>query len=209
MLPRLHASLAIAAFLLLAAAPRSASPQPNHREKTVWNYDGGILVETEGSLKEGPCFRINSKVTSGDFFQNLKRIDGASGTFFRRGNEVVTEFPERLNLSMVMYDFPCMDKIQQAGTRVFLNRAMMDTLRLRFYWKRGMDLRPATGVVAKRMQAELVSPYATQFTKELPEMYEWYFEFEVPSAHVPVTDSLVIMLRTTEGQIAARVAARM
>ena len=208
MLHRLHASLAITTLLLLAAAPRFACPQPKH-EKTVWNYDGGILVETEGSLKEGPCFRINSKVTSGDFFQNLKRIDGASGTYFRRGNDIVTEFPERLNLSMVMYDFPCMDKIQQAGTRIFLNRALMDTLRLRFYWKRGMELRPATGVVAKRMQAELIPPYATQYTKELPEMYEWYFDFEVPSAHVPVTDSLVIMLRTTEGRIAARVAARM
>jgi hypothetical protein len=208
MFHRLHAALAISALLLLTAAPRSACPQPKH-EKTVWNYDGGILMVTDGSIPNGPCFRVNGKVTAGDFFENLKRVDTGSGTFFRRGNDIVTEFPERLRLSMVMYDFPCSDAIQQAGTRVYLNYNTMSSLRVGLFWKRGTDARPATGVALKHSEARQVPPYATQFTKELPEMYEWFFEFDVPSQHVPVTDSLVVVLQTADGKIAARFAARM
>jgi hypothetical protein len=39
--------------------------------------------------------------------------------------------------------------------------------------------------------------------------YEWWFQFDVPSAGVPVTDSLVVVIFSPEGKIAARCAARM
>jgi hypothetical protein len=37
----------------------------------------------------------------------------------------------------------------------------------------------------------------------------WTYELAIPSAEVPVTDSLVLIFRTPDGRIAARVAARM
>ena len=43
----------------------------------------------------------------------------------------------------------------------------------------------------------------------MPERFEWEFEFDVPSTGVPVTDSLVMVVRTPDGHIAARAAARM
>jgi hypothetical protein len=38
---------------------------------------------------------------------------------------------------------------------------------------------------------------------------EWDYELDVPSAGIPLTDSLVLIVRRDDGRIAARVAARM
>jgi hypothetical protein len=70
-------------------------------------------------------------------------------------------------------------------------------------------MRPATGVVQGYSEIRRVLPYAAESASQLPEKYEWWFEFDLPSAGVPVTDSLVVVLRTPDDHIAARVAARM
>ncbi len=43
----------------------------------------------------------------------------------------------------------------------------------------------------------------------LPEKLSWSYEFAVPSADVPLGDSLVLVMKTEDNRIAARVAARM
>jgi hypothetical protein len=86
---------------------------------------------------------------------------------------------------------------------------MVGALRLGFYWKSGLKMRPVTGVVQGYSEIHRVLPYATESTSQLPEKYEWWFEFDLPSAGVPVTDSLVLIMRTPDNRIAARVAARM
>jgi len=208
MLRRCPASIVLAAALAVSAAAPVSSGQPNH-EKTVWNYDGGLVLMTDGSLPQGPCFRLSGRATAPEYFTNLKRIDSSVGTVLHRGHDVVTEFPEKLHLSFVMYDLPCENQIQQAGTRVYLTRAMVGALRLGFYWKSGLKMRPVTGVVQGYSETRRVLPYAAESTNQLPEKYEWWFEFDLQSAGVPVTDSLVLILRTPDDRIAARVAARM
>jgi len=199
--------LSLAVLSLLPAAP--FLPAQAKREKAVWNYEGGLQMMTDGSLLSGPCFRLSGRVTAPGYFDNLKRIDSPSGTILHRGNDIVTEFPELLHVSFLMYDMPCTPQLQQAGTRVYLTHAAVSTLRLSFFWKQGMHLRPATGVVPKHFEARPVQPYAADLAAELPEKFEWIFEFDVPSAAVPVTDSLVVVMRTPDGHIAARAAARM
>jgi hypothetical protein len=198
----------LAALLLLAAAAPTALAQPKH-EKTVWNFDGGISLNTDGSIPNGPCFRLTGKVFAPEFFENLKRVDSELGTIYRRGNDVVSMFPEKMQLHFMMYDLPCSDQIQVTGTQLYLTRALMKSLRLSFFWKHGMVLRPAKGVTPKHLEARPVPVYGAEQAMDLPEKYEWWFEFDVPSENVPVTDSLVILVRTADGHIAARVAARM
>ncbi len=201
-------SLSLAVFLLLSPAAPFLAAQPNH-EKTVWNYDGGLQLMTDGSIPAGPCFRINGRATAPDYFENLKRVDTSTGTLIHRGNDIVTEFPAQLHLSFLMYDFPCDNQFQNTGTRTYLTHAVVGTLRLTFYWKRGMALRPITGVIPRHRETRRVTPYATELAADLPERFEWEFEFDLPSAGVPVTDSLIMVLRTPDGHIAARAAARM
>jgi len=213
MFHRPPAFFSLAALLLLAAVAPAAFAQSKQtqskHEKTVWNFDGGISLITDGSIPDGPCFRLTGRVFAPEFFDNLKRVDSQLGTVYRRGNDVVSVFPEKMQLQFMMYDMPCSYQMQEAGTQVYLTRALMNSLRLSFFWKHEMYLRPAKGVTPKHLEARPVPAYSSEHASDLPEKYEWWFEFEVPSENVPVTDSLVIIVRTPDGYVAARVAARM
>ena len=208
MFHRRPVSLSLAVLLLLSTLVPFLSAQPK-REKTVWNYDGGLQLMTDGSLPSGPCFRLTGRATSPNYFENLKRLDTGLGPIIHRGNDIVTEFPAQLHLSFLIYDLPCANQLQHVGSRNYLTPTTVSTLRLSFFWKHGMTLRPAPGIVPRHFETRPVQPYAVNLAAELPERFEWVFEFDVPSDGVPVTDSLVVILRAPDGHIAARAAARM
>ncbi len=86
---------------------------------------------------------------------------------------------------------------------------MMQTLRFSFYWKRGLELRHVENIRQEAATAEPVEPYNTEIKAELAKRYRWFLEFAIPSAAVPLTDRLVLMIRTADGRMAARVAARL
>ena len=180
-------------------------------DKTVWNYDVGIELITDGSIPDGPCFRIKGVVTAPDFFDHLKRIDTDSGTLFRRGDETVARFPDQLLLSFAVYDLHAQTcpPSSEGDAPKYLTRAMMSTLDLYLYWKRGVELRPIRGVEKKYFSVDPIIPYAAAKAYDLPEKYQWSYQYLVPSKGVPLTDSLVLVLRTSDGHIAARVAARL
>ena len=197
-------------MLALATAYPPAVAQPKHeRDKIVWNYDGGVFLETDGAIPGGACFRVKGRMTAPDFFDNLKREDTTSGTLFRRGNEILTEFPKELQLTIVIFDIPCDPLLRQTGTRVYLTDEMIRTLRLNFYWKRELNLRPARGVVVRDMEVSEIPPMVASATDPPPRRYEWLLRFDVPSDGVPLTDSLVLMMRTPDHHMVARTAARL
>jgi hypothetical protein len=204
MRPLLHARCA-AALLILCSTPAFA-------DKTVWSYEGGLFVITNGAIVNGPCFRLAGRVTSGDFFDHLKRIDKETGTIFRRGNETVENFPDQLTLTFVVhdhYDLTCPPRQESPDAPRFLTRAMMSSLHLYLYWKRGVELRPVETVERKYFAVRELIPKAAAQAHGLPEKLEWAYEYVVPSAGVPLTDSLVLILRDQENRMVARVAARL
>jgi hypothetical protein len=178
-------------------------------DKAVWNYEGGVLFETDGSLPNGVCFRIYGVMNADDFFDSLKRIDTDSGTQFLRGTETVTKFPDSVMVAFSIRDQLCPSGERQAGTRKYMTKKMIDELRLSLYWKHGVELRPVEGGKEITSRVDRIQPYATSLTAELPARYEWTFEFEIPSAGVSLVDSLAFVFRTPDGHIAARVAARL
>jgi len=201
-------SLVYACLALAALAPNASSGQ-SKREKPVWNYDGGIIFATDGSLPNGVCFHVNGEVNAGEFFNNLKRVDDERGAQFRRGTETPTHFPGELLLSFDIHDQPCAPGLREFETRAYLTHEMMSTLRLSFYWKRGVDLRPVKNITEVHSSAEPIAPYAASLASELPKRYTWSYQLAVPSKDIPLTDSLVLVFRTPDGRIAARVAARL
>jgi hypothetical protein len=197
------------AFLIfLGCAPGASLGQPK-RDKSVWNYDGGVFFETDGSLPNGVCFRVSGNVTSPEFFDNLKRIDDGHGTVFRHRLETVTQFPDQLLLSFVIHDQSCSPGLQQVGTHMYLTREMVGSMQLSLYWKHGVELRQVKNIREVRASVERIAPYATARAAELPPRLQWSYQLLVSSAGVPLTDSLVFMFRTVDGRIAARVAARL
>lgn len=202
----LYATRCAAALLIVCSTLALAG------DKSVWNYEGGLFVMTNGSIPKGPCFRLAGRVTSGDFFDRLKRIDKESGTIFRHGSETVENFPEQLTLSFLVhdwYDRTCPSREENPGAPKYLTRAMMSSLHLYLYWKRGVELRPVGDVERKYFAVRQIIPDAAARVHDLPERLEWAYEYVVPSAGVPLTDSLVLVLRDNEEHIVARVAARL
>ena len=206
---------AVTAAVLFIPAPRAGQEQqkPKKKEKSVrkdiLNFDGGIFFQTEGSLSDLTCFRLAGRVTAPDFFDNFKRIDDQHGTEYRRGPEILTEFPKELRVSFVLLDIPCTSQLQQPGPRRYLTQEMMKTLRFSFYWKRGIELRHIENLKEVSATAEPIELYNTRSKEELPKRYRWFLEYTVPSAGVPLTDRLVLIVRTPDGRKAARVAARL
>jgi len=198
------------AFSIAAAFLGILPAAAAHEKQTIWNYDGGVFLETDGTLANGICFRLMGHVTSGHFFDDLKRVDDKGAeTVFRRGKETVTQFPEQLQLHFTIYDLPCNTKLKEtATTRTYLTREIVSNLRLSLFWKRGLELRPLTGFKPVGLSVRPIFPFNTE-AQDLPERLEWFYELTVPSAGVPLTDSLVLIIRTSDDHVAARVAARM
>ena len=195
-------------MLAFAVAIPSAVAQPKH-DKSVWNYDGGIFLETDGSFPGGACFRVKGRADAPEFFVNLKREDTTSGTLFRRGNDVVTNFPKRLQLVVAIFDFPCDHRLSAAGTRVYLTDDMIRTLRFSFFWKRGLEMRPVTGITIENFEVRSFPRVAIGMEELPPPRQEWILSLAVPSEGVPLTDSLVLTMRTPDHHIVARTAARL
>jgi len=55
-------------------------------------------------------------VAASGFFDDFKRIDDENGTAYRSGKETVTEFPEELRVSFVMFDYSLQNR-DAAGPR--------------------------------------------------------------------------------------------
>lgn len=208
----LTATLACAGLFLLVPAiaqEQKKSKHPKQPEAKIENYYGGVFLEGVGGIPSGPCFRISGRLTSADFFNALKSYDTADGTIFRLGTNEVTEFPDKLLLSLTIRDQLCSFGLQQVGTGGYLTQEAMSSLKLTLYWKHGVDLRPVGEIVVVHFSVDPIEPYATTLAAELPKRYIWSYEFGIPSPGVPLTDSLVLIFRTADGRIVARVAARL
>src|SRR5260370_6444981 len=143
------------------------------------------------------------------FLDDFKRIDDENGMEYRSGQKVVTEFPEELQVSFIMFDIPCKSQTLEPGPRKYLTQEMMKTLRFSFYWKRGIELRHIENLKWGPATAEPVEPYNTESKEELPKRYRWFLDLTIPSACVPFTDRLVLILTTPDGPTAARQAPRL
>jgi len=206
------ASAALAAcfvFLSASSPAQNKSKHPKPVETNVQSYYGGVFLIGDGGIPDGPCFRVNGRVTSGQFFNDLKSYDTADGTIFRLGNNEVALFPDKLLLSLTIHDQPCSTGLQPVGTGVYLTQEAMSSIKLSLYWKHGVELRPASKVAMLHFSVDPIQPYAASLAAELPKRYLWSYELGIPSVNVPLTDSLVLVFRTSDGRIAARVAARL
>ena len=86
---------------------------------------------------------------------------------------------------------------------------MMSSLNLYLYWKHGVELRPIANVQKKFFAVRETVPPAAVRMYNIQQKLEWSYEYIVPSAGVPLTDSLVLVLRTQDDHVAARVSARL
>lgn len=206
------ASVALGAALLLAqstARQRNRLPVIHFQNPPVWNLDGGVPFETDGEAAPGICFRLTGWMKHPDFFQGLRRRETADGTVFKRKAQVVTRFPDQINLEFSIFDFPCDPAHAGPGPRSYLTRDAMRSLKLSLYWKHDLAMRPVAGVKEAQFSVVPRIPEIERKENNLPERLVWSYVLTVDSAGVPLTDSLVLVIKTPGDAIAARVAARL
>ncbi|MGH9742492.1 MAG: hypothetical protein ACRD51_09080 [Candidatus Acidiferrum sp.] len=196
-------------FPLAAGASQKKHKHPKEEKVQIENYYGGVFLVGDGGIPSGPCFRVNGRVTAGNFFDELKSYDTFDGTTFKLGTEAVTQFPDKLALKLLIHDEPCSYGLQPVGTGAYLTQEAMSTMKLSFYWKRGVEMRPAQKVSVAHFSVDPLDTYTDATATDLPQRYLWSYEFVIPSAGVPLTDSLVLIFRTSSGRMVARLAARL
>jgi hypothetical protein len=195
------------ALLMVSCLPAN-SLAPTARDDH--EYERGVPFVTDGAIPGGPCLRIFGHVTSPDFFIGLKRVSVANGYEFRRGKQIVTEFPEQLALQFQIRDIPCPDAAL-GDKRKYLTPELVSPLILSLYWKRGFALRKvekATPVNATIQKIE-PSPWLRNENPNYPDKFIWSYDLTVRTAGVPLTDHLILVVRTPERKLVARVSARM
>ncbi len=203
---------ALALFALYPSALHAAQKPPKELKplpRTVWNLEGGASFTTDGKIPGGPCFRLTGQVTALGFFNNLKRVDDDHGTRFLRGNQSVTEFPPRLDVSILIHDFPCSFNVKDRPFGLWLTKEDIGKLRLKLFWKRGLQQRRTTWIDPPRLLIRALEPGIRPEANDVPERYEWNIQFALPSDGVPIEDSLVLTLEGPDGTIAARTSARL
>lgn len=182
----------------------------NHKpgKPVVWNFDGGVFFNTDGHLSNGSCFRLTGHLTAPDFFDDLRRIDNSDGTIYKLHDKPVSTYPSELLLTLHLLDFPCSVELN-SEVRPPLTREAMGTLRLNFFWKEGITMRPVDG--SKRTEASIrrLVPYSTDAAAELAPRFEWNYSFTVESEGVALSNDLVLIIENEDHKIAARVAARL
>ena len=182
---------------------------PKVPKRIVWNLDGGVFFATDGHLENGSCFRLSGQVTAPDFFDGLRRIDTDEGTSYLLHDKPITELPAELLVTFHLLDFPCSRDLKDTSVRPPLTPEIISALSLHFYWKDGLALRPVEG--SKRVSASVtrLTPFARQASEELAPRFQWNYAFTVQSAGVPITNDLVLIIRSEDHKIAARTAARL
>ena len=182
---------------------------PKVPKRTVWNLDGGAFFITDGHLENGSCFRLSGNVTAPDFFDGLRRVDTDVDTIYFLRDQIVTEFPDELFVTLHLLDAPCSLDLKDTSVRPPITQELLSTLRLQFLWKNGVAMRPVES--SKRTDASVrrLTPYSSQAAAELAPRFEWTFSFTIQSAGVPLTNDLVFIIENGDHKIAARTAARL
>jgi len=188
--------------------PQKKKP-PKVPKRTVWNLDGGVFFATEGHLESGSCFKLSGGMTAPDFFDGLRRVDTDEGTTYLLNDKPVTEFPDELLLTMHLLDYPCSRDLKDTAVRPPLTPEIISALRLHFYWKHGVALRPVDSSKRTNASVTRLVPFATQADDELAPRFQWNYTFTIQSAGVPLTNDLVLIIESEDHKIAARTAARL
>ena len=192
--------------------PASNTPAKDSKpaKRTVWNLDGGVFFSTDGHLPNGSCFRLSGQMTAPGFFDGLRRVDSSDGTtFYTLRDKIVTEYPTDLEVTVHILDFPCTLDLKETAVRPPLTRELMGTLRLNFFWKEGIAMKPVDSSRRTAASIRRLAPYAQGAGDELAPRFEWTYSFIVAGENIPLTRDLAIVIETEDHKIAARVAARL
>jgi hypothetical protein len=149
---------------------------------------GDACVHFEGSISES--WR---EIHYGNFFHSLQRIDTTGGPTFRKGSEIVTDFPDRLYLSAYAFVARCSEDLKAAGPWPNAAPDFVKGLRAEAAYARDLHLH--------RLEIAKVEEALLWWGPGLPGAFPtWYYMWVLKTNGVRLTDLLVVDLLSKDGR---------
>jgi hypothetical protein len=165
-------------------------------------YDGSIDFGPQLLRMDDGCLALNGTVTSGSFFEDLKRIETGHQFEFTKGGRVVTDYPESLTTSIRIVG-QCAATLPSPPSSVFHGDSY--SVRFEVEWKDGMQLRPAElSTDAAHCTAYSSIPIPRQ-DYTIPSIT---CQLTVESKGVPLADHLIVSVFAADGKRLTRLSAR-
>jgi hypothetical protein len=189
---------AILLTLLFSMSPSGASAGGGNNP----TYDGVIDFGPQLLHMDDGCLALNGTVTSGNFFEDLKRMETGSRFEFTKGGRVVTDYPELLTTSIRIIG-QCAATLSNPPSSVFHG----DSFSLKFgvEWKDGMQLRPAE---LSPDFAHCTGYSSIPIPKQAYTIPSITCQLTVESKGVPLADHLIVSVYTADGKRLTRLSAR-
>jgi|HubBroStandDraft_2_1064218.scaffolds.fasta_scaffold544765_1 hypothetical protein len=165
-------------------------------------YDGVVNFGPQLLYLDDGCLSVDGAVTSGNFFEDLKRNDSGSLPEYRKRGELVTEYPESLTASIRIMGNQCA-AAPSSHPPVFNG----DSYSLTFEadWKNGFQLSPAalSPIGAHCVGSSvLINPSGDIITAPSVTC-----QLTIASKGVPLTDHLIVSVFAADGKRLTRLSA--
>lgn len=172
------------------------------RGRYISAYDGEVDFGSQLLHLDRGCLFVDGNVTSGTFFNDLKRID-ISGEFeYRKDGKAITTYPDSLSTSIRIVGNQCAPVSANAAFTMFNGDSY--SLKFEVAWKDGMALRPATlapGVASCRGYNSITIP---DKGFSIPTVT---CQLTVSGKGVPLSDHLIVSIFTPGGEPITRLSA--
>jgi hypothetical protein len=170
--------------------------------RNISSYDGQLAFGAQLLALDEGCLFVDGNVTSGDFFQDLKRIDLGGRFEYRKHGRVVTEYPDSLATSIRVVGNQCGSSSKTASYDIF--RGNSYTLKFDVAWKDELNLRPAilASSTARCIGMDSVTIPDRGFT--IPSVT---CQLTIESKGVPLSDHLIVSVVAPEGALITRLSA--
>lgn len=172
------------------------------RGKNSSTYDGVVDFGAQLLHLDDGCLSVDGRVTSGNFFDDLKRTDIGGRLEYRKHGRVVTQYPESLTTSIRIAGDPCVAALSNSPSSVF--RGDSYSLKFKVEWKDGMHLRPAVLSPAVAHCVGYSSITGPGGDVAIPSII---CQMTVDSKGIPIADHLIVSIFAADGKRLTRISA--
>jgi hypothetical protein len=185
--------------LFISVLPLGANAAPNSNPTS---YAGQVDFGAQLLHFNDGCASVHGALTAGNFFDDLKRSDNGGRLVFRKGGQIVSEYPESVKTAIRISGDPCSASSPNSPSAIFRGNAY--SLRLEVYWKHEMQLRPA---MLSPVEAHCVGYSSTTGRGESVRIPSISCQLTVDSKGVPLEDHLIVWILGPDGKLLTRISA--
>ena len=174
------------------------------RSRKDATYDGAVDFGSQVLNLQSGCFAVDGSVRSGNFFEDLKRVDTGSQTEYRKEGRVLKEYPDSITTSIRIMGDECTPGFSNPTLPIFEGDSYSMTFEVQ--WKDGMQLTPAvlSPAVAHCVGTRIITNTSKDSTSTFPALT---CEMTVKSRGVPLMKHLIVSVFSPDGKRLARLSA--